>query len=284
MKTTLLIFLMPVVLLVVLPAGCGKKPEPLRIACSADMLPVVTALGREFRNHFGVPVSATIVESNALDVDEPFPFDFIITDDLEIIARLRENGTIIKTTDVAYTTPVLVLRRGDHLPVLKLADLATIDLAAIDRPLRITIASPGATLPQIVVTRFGQADIPVEGDEAKIRLLPFLVKEMRSDGTQRRTTADMTLQQLRDGEMDIVVFWDFVAAATMMQQDDANDFVTVAWPPESSDTITIPLGMVRDCTNVTHCEVFMDFVKSRRGTELLHACFLHSSDNLVGIR
>ena len=271
-------------MLVVLMAGCGKEPEPLRIACSADMLPVATALGREFRNHFGVPVSATIVESHELDVNEPFPFDFILTDDLDTFAQLQKNGTIIRTMDIAYTMPTLVLRRKDHLPVLKLADLATADLAALDRPLRMTIASSGATLPRIAVTRFAQAEIPLDGDAAKIQLLPFLVKEMRSDGTQRRTTQDMTLQQLRDGETDMVVFWDFVAAATMMKQDDANDFVTVAWPPESSDTITIPLGMVGECTSVARCEVFMDFVKSRRGTELLHSCFLHPGDDLVEIR
>jgi len=266
-------------MLVALMVGCGKNPEPLRIACSADMLPVVTMLGHEFRQNFGVPVSATVVESNELDIHEPLQYDLIVTDDLELIARLREKGTIVRTMDVAYAMPVLVLRRSDHLPVLKLGDLAN-----LDRPLRMTIASPGATLPQIVRTRFTQVNIPLEGDEAKIRLLPFLVKEMRSDGTQRRTTQDMTLQQLHDGETDMVVFWDFVAAATMMKQDDANDFVMINWPSESSDTIMIPLGIVRDCTSVAHCEVFMDFVKSRRGTELLHACFLHSSDNLVGIR
>jgi len=275
LKTTLL----SILLLVVLVAGCGKKPEPLRIACSVDILPVVTTLGHEFRQNFGIPASATVVESNEFDIHEPFPFDFIITDDLEIIARLQENGTIIKTMDVAYAMPTLVLRRSDHLPVLKLSDLTT-----LDRPLRMTIASPGATLPQIARARFEQANIPIEGDEAKIQLVPFLVKEIRSDGTQRRTTADATLQQLRDGETDIVVFWDFVATAAMMKQDDPNDFVTVAWPAESSDTITVPLGMVRDCTSVVQCGAFMDFVKSRRGTELLNSCFLHPSDNLVGTR
>ena len=271
-------------MLVVLMIGCGKNPEPLRVACSADMLPVVTVLGREFRQNFGTPVSATIVESNELDIHEPFPFDFIITDDLEIVARLQEYGSIVRTVNVACTMPVLVLRRSDHLPVLKLADLATVDLAAINRPLRMTIASSGATLPQIAKARFEQVNIPIEGDEAKIQLLPFLVKEMRSDGTQRLTTSDVTLQQLRDGETDIVVFWDFVAAATLMKQDDANDFVTVAWPAETSDTITIPLGIVRDCTSITQCEAFMNFVKSRRGTELLHSCFLHPGDDLIGTR
>ena len=275
MKTTLLTLLISVVLV----ASCGKKPEPLRIACSADMEPVVTTLGREFRQNFGVPLSATIIESNEFDITKPFPFDFIITDDLEIIVRLQENGTTIRTMNVAYAMPVLVLRRNDHLPVLKLADLAT-----LDRPLRVTIASPGTTLPQIARTRFEQTNISIEGDEAKIRLVPYLVKEMRSDGTQRLTTADVTLQQLRDGETDIVVFWDFVATAAIMKQGDANDFVTVTWPSELSDTITIPLGMVRDCTSVTHCGAFMDFVKSRRGTELLNSCFLHPSDDLVGTR
>ena len=266
-------------MLVILMVGCGKKPEPLRIACSADMVPVVTMLGREFRQNFGIPVSATVVESNELDITQPFPFDLIITDDLEVIARLREKGTIVRTMDVAYAMPVLVLRRSDHLPVLKLTDLAT-----LDRSLRMTIASPGATLPQIARARFEKTNILIEGDEAKIQLQPFLVKEMRSDGTQRWTTADATLQQMRDGETDIVIFWDFVAAAAIMKQNDANDFVTVAWPPESSDTITIPLGMVRDCTHVASCEVFMDFVKSRRGTELLNSCFLHPSDDLIGTR
>ena len=279
MKTTFLTILLPIVLVV----GCGKKPEPLRIACSDDLLPVVKALGREFRQNFGIPVITTV------DVPDEFAsgrssgnFDFIITDDLDTVARLQENGTILRTMDVACVMPVLVLRRDDHLPVLKLTDLATVDLATLDRPLRMTVASPGATLLQMVRSRFEQADIPFEGDDAKIQWVPFLVKEMRSDGTQRLTTADVTLQQLRDGETDIVVFWDFVAAATMMKQDDANDFVTVAWPAESSDTITIPLGMVRDCTDATRCGVFMDFVKSRRGTELLNSCFLHPSDDLVG--
>ena len=273
MKTTLLSFL----ILIVLVPGCGKKPEPLRIACCADWLPVVTVLGREFRQNFGVTVLATIVGPDELDTGEPFKFDFILTDDLTMVARLQENGTIIRSMDVAYVMPMPVMRRSDNLPVLKLADLA-----AMNRPLRMTIASPGATLPQIVRTRFEQTNISVEGDGAKIQLLPFLVKEIRSDGTQRLTTPDVTLQQLRDRETDIVVFWDFVVVATIIKQDDANDFVTVAWPTESLDTVTIPLGLTRDCTDVACCGVFMDFVKSRRGTELLQSCFLHPSDDLVG--
>ena len=279
MKTTLLSFL----ILIVLVVGCKKEPEPLRIACSPDLLPVVAELGREFRNHFGVPVTATAVVPGDLDFPEPFPYDLIFIDDLEIVARFLDNGTIIRTTDVANTLPILVHRRHDNLPVLKLADLAAaIDHAASERPLRLTIASSGATLPQIAETRFKQVGILLDGDEAIIRLLPYLIKEIRSDGTQRLTTADVTLQQLRDDETDFVVFWDFVAAATIMKQDDANDFVTIAWPPESSDTITIPLGMVRNCVNVARCTVFMDFVKSRRGTELLNSCFLHPDDDLVG--
>jgi ABC-type molybdate transport system substrate-binding protein len=275
LKTTLLSFL----LLIMLIIGCRKNSEPLRIACSADMLPVVTELGREFRKNFGVPVMTTVVGPSDFDFDTIPGFDFIITDDLATIARLRENGKVIRTIDIAYTLPILVLRRGDNLPVLKLADLAI-----IDRSVRMTIASSGATLPQIVRTRFEKSNISFEGGEAKIQLLPFLVKEILSDGTQRLTTPDVMLQQLRDGETDIVVFWDFVAMSTEMKQDDSNHFVTVAWPPEPSDTITLQLALVKDCTDLPTCEVFMNFVKSRRGYELLQSCFLHPCDDLVGTR
>jgi hypothetical protein len=275
LKTTLLLFL----LLIVPVAGCRNHPEPLRIACSADMLPVVTVLGREFRQNFGVSVTATVVEPGDFDIGTMPGFDFIITDDLATVARLRENGTVSRTVDIAYVQPVLVLRRSDTLPILNLADLAV-----MGRPVRMTIASSGATLPQIVRTRFGQINIPFEGEEAKIQLLPFLVKEILSDGTQRQTTPDAMFQQLRDGETDIVVFWDFVAMATEMKQDDSNNFVMIAWSPEPSDTVTLQLALAEDCTDLPTCEVFMNFVKSRRGSELLQSCFLHPCDDLVGTR
>ena len=273
MKTTLLPLLLPVLLLSI---GC-QKPEPLRISCSNDMLPVMTVLGREFQKHFGVPIITTTDDPNEFAAGKSISYDFVVSDDLELIESLAENGTISKMTDIGYAMPVMVLRRDDHLPVLKLADLA-----ALDRPLRMTIASSGGTLPRIVTTRFEQAGIPLQGDEAKIQLLPFLLREIRSDGTQQQTTPDIMLQQLRGRETDIVVFWDFVAAEALAKQDDANAFVTVAWPQEASDMITIPLGLAKDCSNFTVCEVFIDFVKSRRGSELLQSCFLHPSDDLVG--
>ena len=269
-----------------LPLGCRPRPVQLRIACSADMLPVVSALGYEFRDNFGVLVAATIVDSDDFAVEDVPNFDFILTDDLDLVAQLLDNGMISRTTDFACALPTLALRRSDNLPVLKLADLTT-----IDRPLRMTIASPGATLPQIVAMRFEQAGIPLQGDgtnrysdQTMIQVLPFLVKEIRSDRTHRFTTPEMTLQQLADGKTDMVVFWDFAAADAIAKYDDADAFVTVTWPSESSDTITIPLGLVKDCTHLACCEAFMDFVKSRRGTELIQSCFLHSSDDLVGTR
>jgi len=264
-------------MLMLLPVGCQKKPEPLRIVCSVDMLPVVKALGREFQTHFGVPVTATPYVSDELVMGKSTCYDFVITDDVDLVALLAKNGTISAITEIGYAIPVMVLRRNDHLPVLKLADLVT-----LDRPVRMTIATSGGTLPRIVMARFGQAGISLQGEEAKIQLLPFLISEIRSDGTQQATTAQTMLQQLRDRETDIVVFWDFVAAGAIAKQDDSDAFVTVTWPQDASDTITIPIGLVKDCTGFCACQVFVDFVKSRRGSELLQSCFLYPGDDLVG--
>ena len=266
-------------LAVLVPISCGKKQEPLRIACSDDMLPVVKILGREFRANFGVPVLATRYEPGESAVAESTNFDFIVTDDLGLVDRLLEDGTISKKTDISCVMPVIVLRREDRLPVLKLADLAV-----IDRPLRMTIASSGGPLPTIVKSRFQQANIPLRGDEAKIQLLPFLIKEIRSDGTQQPTTPETMLQQLLVRETDMVVFWDFVAARAMANHTDSDAFVTISWPHESADTVTIPLCLDKDCTRFADCTVFIDFVKSQRGSELLQSCFLSPSDDLVGTR
>ena len=206
-------------------------------------------------------------------------FDFIIMDDLDLAAQMLDDGTISTLTDFSYAMPVMVLRRDDNLPILKLADLA-----AINRPLRLTIAASGGTLPQIVKARFEQAGIPLQGEGAKIQLQPFLIREVRSDGTQQQTTPETTLQQLRNRETDIVIFWDFVAAEVIAKQNDSDAFVTATWPQEPSDTITIPLGLVKDCTNFSVCKVFLNFVKSRRGSELLQSHFLHPCDDLVGTR
>ena len=276
MKTTLLLILLPIIIL--LSIGC-QKPEPLRIACSSDMLPVVTVLGREFQKHFGVPMSVMCYEQDAFAAEDSTHFDFVITDDLDLIDLLLEQGTISTITDIGYAMPAMVLRRSDNLPVLKLADLA-----AVDRPLRMTIASTNGTLPQIVKARFEQTGIPLQGGEAKIRLMRFLIREIRSDGTEQQTTPETMLQQLIDQETDIVVFWDFVAAGAMAKHADSGSFVTVAWPQEPSDTITIPLGLIKDCAGFSDCKVFVDFVKSRRGSELLQSCFLHPGDDLAGTR
>ncbi|MCL2623258.1 MAG: substrate-binding domain-containing protein [Planctomycetaceae bacterium] len=273
MKTTLLTLLSAIVLAV----GCGKEPEPLHIACSADLMPVVSELGREFKSNFGISVSATIVHSDDFTVEKPPAFDFILTDDLDLVAQLRERGTITMATNFACTMPVAVLRRSDRLPVLKLADLP-----AVDSPLRMTIASSGETLPRIVKARFGQIGLPFHGDGANIRLMPFLIREIRSDGTQQRTTAKEMLQQLTDQETDLAVFWDFVAADALANRADA--FVTMTWPQESADTITIPLCLAKDCTKFSDCKVFIDFVKSRRGSELLQSCFLIPYDDIIEVR
>ena len=264
-----------VLLVVMLPFGC-QKPEPLRIACSDDMLPVMKVLGREFRNNFGVPVLATPYEPGTLTFGESTPFDFLVTDDLDLLDLLTENGTISVATDFGCAMPVMVLRREDQLPILKLTDLVT-----VDRPLRMTIASTTGTLPHIVKTRFEQLGIPLHGDEANIQLLPFLIREISSDGTRNQTTPETMLQQLIDKETDIVVFWDFTAAGALAKHVDADAFVTVTWPQESSDTITIPLCLVKDCTGFSDCNVFIDFVKSQRGSELVQSCFLHPYDDFV---
>ncbi len=263
-----------------MPIGCRKNPpEPLHIACSDDMLPVAAALGEEFRQNFGVPVLATRCEPAEFTFGELTNYDLIITDDLALAERLVERGTISTTTGFAYATPAMVLRRGDHLPLLKLADLA-----AMKRPLRMTVASGNGTLSQIVKARLSQLNVPIQGEAAKIQLLPYLVEEIRSDGAKQRTTPDIMLQQLRDKETDIVVFWDFIAAGTIAKPENSDDFVTVAWPPEADDTITIPLCMVKDCSEFSGCRVFIDFVKSNRGCELLKSRSLVPSDDLIEAR
>ena len=274
MKPTLLSILLLTVMLLI---GCRHKLEPLHIACSDAMLPVVTTLGREFHKNFGVPVLTVRCEADAFAFEKLTNYDFVITDDLCLVDLLVEKGTISAVTDFSYAQPVMVFRRSDNLPVLKFADLAT-----VDHPLRLTIASTCETLRQIITTRFTLTNIPLQGDEANIQLLPFLVREIRSDGTEQQTTPETMLQQLHDRKTDIVVFWDFVASRAIANHADSDAFVTIAWPQEATDTMTIPLCLVKDCNEYSNCQVFVNFIKSRRGNELLQSCFLQPCDELAG--
>ena len=272
MKKTLIVLL---ILLCVSLVSCRKTPQPLRVACNNDFVPVVTLLGREYQKSFGVPVLPVPCDANSFSTSDSVGCDFLLTVDLTLIERLLKDGTINTTTGFAYATPVMVFRKEDNLPFLALTDLAT-----LDRSLRMTIASDNDTLPQIVKTSFERNNIPLQGDNAKIELQPFLLEEILSDGTRIRTSADIMLQQLRDKETDIVVLWDFAVAEAVNRQTD-DTFVIVEWPKNGQDTITIPICLLQDCTGFSECKVFLNFIKSNRGRELLSSCFLTSCDERV---
>ena len=272
MKKTLVVLL---TLLCVPLVSCRKTPQPLRVACNNDLVPVVTLLGREYQKSFGVPVLPVLCDTDSFSTTDSVGCDFLLTVDLTLIERLLNDGTINTTTGFAYATPALVFRNEDNLPILTLPDFAT-----LDRPLRMTIVSDNDTLSQIVKASFERNNIPLQGENAKIELQPFLLEEILSDGTRTRTSADTMLQQLRDKETDIVVLWDFaIAEAVSRQTDDA--FVIVEWPKNGQDTITIPICLLQDCSKFSECKAFVNFVKSHRGHELLSSCFLTSCDERV---
>lgn len=258
--------------------GCRKSPPPpLRVACHDDLMPVMTLLGREYRDKFGLAVEPLHYHADDFTSAEPINYDFLVTDDLALVKRLQDDGIINVTVGFAHATPVMVFRDEDKLAISSLEDLAK-----LDRSLRMTIASDGATLSQIVKAGFERNKIPLQGEEgAKIRQLPFSPEKIESDGTRGRTTPDDMLQRLRKKETDVVVFWDFVATETLDRREDAESFVVVKWPQNERDTITISLCLLSDCTEFSGCKVFVDFIKSNRGNELLSSCFLSPSDELV---
>ena len=272
MKKTLTVLL---ILLCVSLGSCRKNPRPLRVACHNDLVPVVTLLGREYQKSFGVSILPVPCDADSFSTTDSTNCDFLLTVDCTLVGRLLNDGTINTTTGFAYATPAMVFRQDDNLPILALTDLAT-----LDRPLRMTIASDNDTLSQIVKASFERNNISLQGENAKITLQPFLLEEMLSDGTRIRTSADTMLQQLRDKETDVVVLWDFaVAEASSRQSDDA--FVIVEWPKNEQNTITIPICLLQDCTGFFECKAFINFVKSNRGSELLSSCFLTSCDERV---
>ena len=258
-------------------SGCGKKtPVPLRIACHDDIMPVVTLLGREYEKRFGLVVQPVHYDTDNFTVSPPVHFDLLITDDLKLVKRLESDGTINTMTGFGCATPAMVFRQEDHLAISGLDDLAT-----LDRPVRMTVASEHATLSQIVKAELARNNVSWQGEDAKITMMPFLLEEIHSDGTRHRTTPETMLQQLRGKETDIVVFWDFVAAEAVEQAENGDSFVVVKWPPNAKDTITIPLCLLQDCTEFAGCKVFLDFVQSSRGRELLTSRSLSPSNNLI---
>lgn len=257
----------------VLAPGCRRKPAtPLRIACHADLMPVVTLLGEEYRKDFGLPMLLTPYDEDGFPAEDSVNFDFLITDDLSLVERLRNDGTVSSTACFGYATPAMVFRRDDNLMISDFEDLA-----AVEQTLRMTVASDHGTLLQIVKAAFERNDIPLQGEDAKFQLQPFLTEEILSDGTRIRTTADTLLQQLRDNETDIVVVWDFAALEAVKGQP-AGEFAVFEWPKDGRDTITIPVCLLQNCGEFSDCKVFIDFVNSKRGNELLRSCSLTPCD------
>ena len=276
MKKTVCVVLM---LLCTVFSGCRKTPpEPLRIACDDEMIPVLTALGREFRDNFGVNVTPVPFSEDQLLLQELTQFDFVITDNLSLVDRLLETGKISTTTAFAETAPVLIVRKSDKFPVLKIDDMKNLQ----GRPLRLTLATNNTTLHRIVMSKLEQFDLSPQSEGSQTVLVPFVVGEISSDGTQRRTTPTSMLQQLRDGETDVIACWDFVAGEALFNQPDADDFVVIDWPKDTDSTIAIPLCLIKDCKEYTRCGTFVDFVKSNRGQEILFSRFLAPADDLIG--
>lgn len=277
MKKTICLFL---VLSCVLLTSCRKsRPAPLRIACDDEMLPVATALGSEFQKAFGVEVKPTGFSAEQLATTELTQYDFMMTDDHNLVKHLIDFGTISSTTAFAETSPALVMRKSDGLSVLKVDDL----FAPRERSLRLTIATKNATLHAIVASKLPIADpAPNDTNEPRIVLVPFIVGEISSDGSRQRTTPASMLQQLRDKETDVIVCWDFTAAEAVSKQPNTDDFVVVNWAKETDNTIAIPLCLIKDCRGYAGCKTFVDFVKSSRGREILQSNFLTPANDLVG--
>jgi ABC-type molybdate transport system, periplasmic component len=241
------------------------------------MLPVATALGREFRDAFGVPVIPDACSPEQLTIDELTQYDFMMTDDRKLIEKLTELGVISATTAFANTTPALIMRKSDNLAILKVDDLAV----PREQPLRLTLATRNTTLYDVVMPKLKQLGLSSEKD-TPLLLIPYFAEEISSDGTRQHTTPASMLQQLRDKETDIIVSWDFVAAEALSKQKDADDFVVVNWPKETGNTIMIPLCLTKDCREYTNCRVFVNFVKSNHGREILRSRFITPADELIG--
>jgi len=269
--------------------GCGKsQPKSLMIGCDEKFHPALEQLGIGFHEGFGVELilvqfHGTLSEKNSIH------YDLILTDEPPLLEKFKENGLVTEIMDFCYTTPVFVMRQDDSFQPKTLADFAKITA----KPLRLSVASEHETLATLVRDSLKNNRVTTQGGNKQIQFVYH-------DKKQSPQNLSFLLEQLHEKKIDIVACWDFDLHQALKNSEnkkteslsgnkkseshsenkksESPSLQVISWSLKLDDSVKIPLGITKNCTDYAAGLAFFDFIKSNVGQEILRKSFQKVED------